>query len=142
MELRHTRKVLDDYGRTVVAEMKTRLRNAGKVASETLYDSLDYQIVEDDLGIGISFLAEDYYIYVDKGRRPGKQPPLASIRQWCTIKGIDPKAAFPIARAIGIRGIKPTNFFTIPTTRRAAKFLENLELAYAKDVEEEISKTS
>lgn len=45
-------------------------------------------------------------IVIEEGRRPGKRmPPIAVIRLYCQQKGIDPGAAYPIARAIGRRGI-------------------------------------
>lgn len=40
------------------------------------------------------------------GRSPGVMPPVAAIRQWCTVKGIDPVFAYPIARSIGLKGTK------------------------------------
>ena len=48
----------------------------------------------------------DHALYVEKGRRPGKRPPMSAIQRWMAAKGIPSRAAFPIARAIGKRGIK------------------------------------
>lgn len=61
------------------------------------------------------------------GRAPGRMPPVAAIRQWCEVKGIDPAAAYPIAKGIGERGtfrwrtesnvlnyIRSTNEYAIP----------------------------
>jgi hypothetical protein len=70
----------------------------------------------------------NYAIWVEKGRRPGKQPPLAPLMRWLksapkgramlasmrqgrrriTLRS----AAFLIARAIGRRGTKENPFFT------------------------------
>lgn len=65
----------------------------------------------------------DYYFFVENGRRPGKYPPLAKIRQWAQVKkGIsryrDKKGrfiknetrAFLIARSIGKYGYRGTPF--------------------------------
>jgi hypothetical protein len=42
-----------------------------------------------------------HFAAVEFGRRAGApMPPLARIRQWCEIRGIDPRAAYPIARKI------------------------------------------
>lgn len=46
------------------------------------------------------------YLYRVAGRAPGKPPPYRAIRQWCLVKGIDPAAAYPIAKTIGKKGTK------------------------------------
>jgi len=48
--------------------------------------------------------ADEYIDYADDGRGPGGIPPLARIRAWTRIKGIDESLAYPIARSIGARG--------------------------------------
>ncbi len=45
-----------------------------------------------------------YGPFVELGTRP-HFPPLDAIREWCRVRGIDEKAAFPIARAISRRGL-------------------------------------
>ena len=65
----------------------------------------------------------DYYFFVENGRRPGKYPPLAKVRQWAQVKkGIsryrDKKGrfikrrsfAFAIQTNIKKFGIRPSNF--------------------------------
>lgn len=49
-------------------------------------------------------------IYVEQGRGPGRMPPMSAIRQWTAYRGIDPGAAYPIARKIGQRGTKAQPF--------------------------------
>lgn len=142
-----TFKLFNQYGDSVVKEMKTRLRRAGKTATETLYDSLAYEVLTEGQVFELDFLMEDYGDFVDKGRngklkrwrKDGsnnpKFPPRRHIRQWMRVKGIDEKFEYPILRKIGLYGIAPTNFFTISTTRRAAKFYQDVEKAMAKDIE-------
>lgn len=38
------------------------------------------------------------------GRAPGTMPPVAAIKSWCKLKGIDQSLAFPIAKNIGRDG--------------------------------------
>jgi hypothetical protein len=45
-----------------------------------------------------------YGLYVEKGRRAGKQPPIGAISGWAARKGINP---YVLARAIGRRGTRP-----------------------------------
>lgn len=61
---------------------------------------------------------EDYYQWVEEGRKPGKMPPVKSILDWVKAKPILPRPfggklpsqeslAFLIARSIGKNGTKP-----------------------------------
>lgn len=111
---------VDKFGADFISELAKQLISADKVASGKLLKSLNYQVIEVLENLLIKINAEDYLIYVDKGRRPGKQPPKSSIIKWMDvrkIKGRDSKgrfikkeqAAFLIARKIGRDGIKPTN---------------------------------
>lgn len=146
-----TFKLFNQYGDSVVKEMKTRLRKAGKTATETLYDSLAYEVLTEGQVFELDFLMEDYGDFVDKGRngklkrwrKDGssnpKFPPRRSIKQWMKVKGIDEKFEYPIVRKIGLFGIAPTNFFTISTTRRAEKFYKDVEKAMAIDIENFVS---
>lgn len=45
-----------------------------------------------------------YGLYVEKGRGPGRMPPVAAVAGWARRKGIDP---YVLARAIARRGTKP-----------------------------------
>lgn len=46
-------------------------------------------------------------VTIEAGRRPGApQPPADAIASWAARRGIDPAAAFPIARAIARRGTR------------------------------------
>lgn len=45
--------------------------------------------------------------FVENGRRAGaRMPPLKAIREWLIRRGANPGLAFPVARAIAIRGIR------------------------------------
>lgn len=126
-------KVLETYGKQVLAEMKNRLINADKVASGTLLNSLEYKVEKEGKTDVLNIYGESYLDYVDKGRPPGKMPPVQAIRAWCKIRGIPEKAAYPIAVNIGKFGVKPSNFFTISVTRRAKQLDKLLEAAAAQD---------
>lgn len=48
-----------------------------------------------------------YAIYVEKGRRPGRYPPIDAVAGWARRHGVHP---FLVARAIARRGVKPRPF--------------------------------
>ena len=136
-----TYQLLDRYGKSLISEMQTRLRTAGKIASGTLYNSLKYTIeINSDGGLLLSIEGAPYLDYVDKGRKPGKMPPVDQIKKWCKIKSIPEEAAWPIAINIGKYGIAPTNFFTISIKRRQKQFEKQLAEALAQDAEVDLIK--
>jgi hypothetical protein len=105
------REALEIFGTEYINELTAQLRKSDKNASGNLIRSLETKIIK--TGFGTEYTLEirgaDYLEFVDRGRKPGKQPPLRAIQKWTKIKGINPKAAYPIARSIGENGIKATN---------------------------------
>jgi len=106
---KEVKKALNIYGKDVVAELAKQLLKLDKKASGKLIKSLDYKIRPVVKKMVVIIESEDYLHYVDKGRRPGKMPPINAISKWASIKGISQKAVFPIAKKIGRLGIKPTH---------------------------------
>lgn len=92
------------------------------------------------------FSLQDYYYYVEYGRRAGKQPPIEAIEEWIRVKPIIPYAvngkvpdtrqlAFLIARKIGREGTegkKPlTNAMYSDT---AENIIQEIKQAFANQV--------
>ncbi len=102
-------KTLRQFGKDYVKILTIMLKKAGKKASGALINSLDFRLKETANEILIVLQANDYLEYVDKGRKPGKFPPIKAISKWTSLKGIPQSAAFPIAYNIFKFGIKPTN---------------------------------
>jgi len=117
---------MKEFGRDYVKILWRELRREGKDATGALLNSLAFEVREEAQQIKFFILANDYLKYVDKGRKPGKYPPIKAIAKWVEVKGISPEAVFPIARSIFKFGIKPTNviqrvvkeFETSPTLQK------------------------
>jgi len=125
-------KNMKEFGRDYVKILGRFLlsnKPFAKVASGALLNSLDYRLINDFTEIQI--IANDYIKYVDKGRRPGKYPPIRAISQWASIKGIPQSAVFPIARNIFKFGIKPTN--VIQKTVKEITTSKTLQRKYEQD---------
>lgn len=152
-----TKNYLTTYGNQVEQEIETRLRNNDKYSSGDLYDSIRYEIKENSVKFTISFYMLDYGRFVDKGVKGAesgkageggtspyafrsKMPPPKAIEKWMKIKGIPAEASYPIRRTIFRLGITPTNFFSIPTTRRKKQLEEGVRNSMIKDVEANIKK--
>lgn len=61
-----------------------------------------------------------YGLFVEKGRRPGKPPPVAAIAPWARRHGVNP---FLVARAIGRRGTKPRPFLVPALTQNTGRIV-------------------
>lgn len=86
-------------------------------ASNILSDSAEVIVEVDGTALSVSFNLEEYWKFVEYGRRPGKRPPITAIEEWVTLKPIIPdpingkipsttQLAFLISRKIGMEGTK------------------------------------
>jgi len=114
------KNALNDIGKDVVADIVQQLIAADKKATGDLINSINFEVLEVAGGVLLNILSNDYFDFVDKGRSPGKMPPVSAIRPWVEAKGIkmttssgilmsSNQSAFVIARSIGEKGIKPLN---------------------------------
>lgn len=113
-------------------QLRELLIEKGKEASGTLVNSVRTAIRSDGNKAVIEIYAEDYIRFVDKGRNPGRFPPLSAIRSWVALKGIAEEAVFPIARKIAEKGIPATPVIN-PTLE---KVLKQFRPKYEKELEQ------
>lgn len=74
-------QALEEIGEAIVEEYKSELRIRDKIASGVLFNSVNYRIEQNINGLTLYFNADDYYINVEKGRKPGgKFPPINVIK--------------------------------------------------------------
>jgi hypothetical protein len=158
-----TKKYIETYGKSVESEIKKRLKGHDKYASGKLYESIRFIIKETPKDFTLDFTMLDYGKYVDKGvkgsktnkagntpyKYTNKMPPTKVFDKWILRKGLAPRdkkgkflnrdrIKFAIARSIFLHGVAPTNFFTIPTTRRAKQFEAGVGNAIAQDLDKMI----
>ena len=130
----NVRSVLKVFGEETIAEMIGILHNKNKEARGKLLSSLKTELKEGLEELVLQFSMEDYGKWVDGGRRAGKkQPPIKNIEDWCEIKGIDKKFAYPIARKIAKEGIPATDFFEVPLRLRIEMLKNPLSEAMRAD---------
>lgn len=112
---------------------KNKLVDNNINASNTLHDNASTVIEVNGLTLSVSFNLEDYWKYVEYGRRPGKRPPLDAIEQWIKVKPIVPdpingkipstrQLAFLISRKIGMEGTRAQR------PLESAMYSDNMEL--------------
>ena len=110
-------KAFKEYGDLLVSVYRQKLVQYGVDASGTLGNTLDYIIEKDNNLYRLSLNIQDYWKYVEDGRRPGKFPPVSAIKQWIRIKPVLPSGftgklpstdqlAYLIGRKIATKGTR------------------------------------
>jgi hypothetical protein len=61
-----------------------------------------------------------YGLYVERGRRPGKPPPVSAIGPWARRRGANP---FLVARGIGRKGTRPRPFLVPALTQSQGRIV-------------------
>lgn len=80
--------VLNYYAQKIFDEYISLLQNSR--ASGTLIDTASWKLEKTPDGYNIVFVLEDYYYYLEFGRKPGTFPPVDAIKQWIRQKPILP----------------------------------------------------
>ena len=106
-----SREYLKQAGALMVTELRKQYVRSGGDRSDDLYKSFSYKIK----GFTIVVFANDYAIYVNDGRKPGKYAPVDAIRDWVDDKlGLyfseGDQVAFLVNRKIFKEGIEARNF--------------------------------
>ena len=159
MQLKETREALNNFGKFVVQQARTRLTKGKKNVSKKLYNSLEYKINATEDSISVIFEMEDYGKFQDQGvsgtkkkyntpfSYKSKMPPSKAFSQFVVRKNIkgsrDEKGRFVsrkslqylIARSIYIKGIKPSMFFTKPFNQAFDKLPPELQDKFGIDIE-------
>lgn len=138
MEYTHLENKLAEIGAEVREKYKAKLKANGVYATGKLFNSVDFKLTIKDGEIELHFIALDYWINIEEGRKPNsKMPKVEEIRKWMITRGIPdkPGLAFVIARSIGKKGIKP-NPFLRETRIEIEGLVPEIKLALEKDLKE------
>lgn len=87
----HLLEVLDRYGQYVVNGLQMKMLQNKSNASGTLTNSFKYTYGVEDGKYWVEVEMEDYWKYVNAGRKAGKMPPVAKIEEWIKIKPVHPR---------------------------------------------------
>jgi len=148
----NTKKALENFGKYLVKESRKNLTRKKKNVTNSLYDSLDYQVKAMPNSFEFDFLMEEYGEWVDKGRKAGKNPPFSPLRKWVEDRRIQfrdnsgrfqtyDQTAWRVVKSIGRKGIEPSNFYTRPFNLGFQKLPNEVAQAYALDAVEFIEFT-
>ena len=158
---RFVRDELNKFAKYVIQQARTNLTKRRKNVSRELYDSLNFNIEENNGKTSLSFEMEDYGKFQDKGvsgkekkyntpyKYTDKMPPTRAFDKWVIRKGIAPRGKggtfakrqslkFLIARSIYKKGIRPSMFFTKPFEEAFKRLPDELVEAYSIGIEKQI----
>ncbi len=134
---------LNTIGKEIVDEIKKNLLAEKKIATGSLYDSIDYQVTKDGSQFVLEIIADSYLTNVDEGRLPGKRPPTQAIEKWIKDKPIksdlsDKSLAYVISKSIGEKGIPATHIIDKSINAVLQRSSDKLSDAYGEDILKEI----
>lgn len=146
-----TAAVLAEYATAVLNAYQDRLIRGDKIATGDLLNTAEYVITTGEGTILVQLSLEQYWKYVEKGRKPGKFPPPSAIIGWIQAKPIYPKPdargklptvqslAYLIGRKIAREGIPATNALASAVEGQTALWEERIRAALAEDFREGIA---
>lgn len=141
MEWKHLTEVLERYGDLLCTKYKTVVPEA----SGALAQSARYEVRYDGSTYEVGLWLEDYWRYVENGRRSGKFPPLDKIEQWIKVKPVLPRAyngklpterqlAFLIGRKIALEGTQGTHPLERSVEDVNSSMLMSIQQAIIEDI--------
>lgn len=120
-----------------------------KIATSDLYNYITPKIEFDEQGFPESFniIMEDYWVFVDEGRKPGKFPPVNAIRNWILDKPINfapingriptlKQQTYLIGRSIAKKGTAGTDFTSLALDDTLDQSLEMFGDEFAQQIED------
>jgi len=146
----NTYRVLDEYGNRLVELYKKELTDGKINASYDLYNSVRSLFDDNGKYFEIKLELEDYWKYIENGRKAGKFHPINAIEKWIDIKPVipyplkngklptPPQLAYLIARKIGLEGIEPKPILQKSVDEIMEDIYKDIENALHKDFEKEI----
>lgn len=143
---------LTAIGAEFIAEYRAILHERSLSQSDELPGSMQAEIIEDDHALNLAIVLAGYWYFVERGRGPGKQPPLQNIADWVERTGIAALAntdgknisvrslAFLIARKIGREGTAGKHIVNDIIANNYERWIIRIQGAAARDVQSSVNR--
>ena len=139
-------EVLNEFADAFIQNARNNLDANQSNASYNLYNSFEkvIEVGEDYFKVSISLA--DYWQYSEKGRGPGKFPPVDKIKEWIEVKPVNPtplsngktpsveQLSFLISRKIANEGTEGKPFFEPAKEQTIREFEDKINEAIDEDV--------
>lgn len=131
------------------AALKDKLEENGSNATHQLSNSIKDIVKFDGKYLTVSIQLEEYYKYVEYGRKAGKFPPIEKIKEWIKVKPVLPytrgkrlpnenQLSYLIGRKIAREGTRANPF--LEPTIRDFKLVDKIYAAVNSMLTDEINK--
>ena len=136
---------LDEYAEKAKELYKRKLTDKGINASYKLLNSVETVVRRNDDEFTVTINLEDYWIFVENGRKAGRFPPVSKILDWIRCKPVIPysdssgrlpteeQLAFLISRKIAEQGTEPKHVLAETITELNNYYLPLLQQALDRD---------
>ena len=148
MKFSRTESLLNSFAQTIVNRYREHI---SEYASGKLYKTINFEITKWSSNYIVTINLEDYWKFIEKGRRAGaKMPPVSAIENWIKIRKIIPRPvtlksgkqrvptvqqlAYVIARSIARNGIAARPFMRESIDQTVEDFKSKLTAAIREDV--------
>lgn len=146
MEFKRLKEVLERYGQLLVTKYQMYVPEA----SGKLVQSVKYELKYNETSYEVGLWLEDYWKYVEYGRKAGKFPPLSKIEEWIRVKPVIPRPydgklptekqlSYLIGRKIAEEGIEPKNVLKRAEDEVKDEMLMSIKQAIMEDIQEDIN---
>lgn len=134
----------------ILGKYTKSINETGHSASRQLETTAKYLCQFNGQYFEVYFILEDYWKYLEEGRRPGgKFPPIDAIEEWIRVKPVIPSAnrgrvpttkqlAYLISRSIAINGIEPTKLLK-RSIDSSETLIDSIADELARQLEEELN---
>lgn len=139
-------RVLKEYADSAGDTYRSYMQLGGKDASGKLSQSAKAEVRHGDNRYEVVMHLEEYWKYVEYGRKPGKFPPPDKIREWVEVKPVIPRPmkngklptieqlSYLIGRKIAIKGIPPSPVLELTVQDLNERFMAELQSAIKQDI--------
>ena len=136
---------LDEYAEKSEELYKRKLTDKGINASYKLLNSVETTVKRNDDEFTVTINLEEYWIFVENGRKPGRFPPIDKILSWIRCKPVIPYSdsrgripteeslAFLISRKIAEQGTEGRNVLYETVDELNRYYLPKLQQALDRD---------
>lgn len=139
-------EVLNEFADAFIENARNNLEANQSNASYNLYNSFEkvIEVGEDYFKVSISLA--DYWQFLERGRGPGKFPPVDKIKEWIEVKPVNPtplsngktpsveQLSFLISRKIANEGTEGKPFFEPAKEQTIREFEDKINQAIDEDV--------
>lgn len=145
MEWRHLTEVLERYGELLCTKYKTYAPEA----SGRLVNNVRFEVRHNDTVYEVGLWLQDYWYYVENGRKAGKFPPLSKIEEWIRVKPVIPRPyngklptekqlAFLIGRKIAEKGTEGKHPLERSVEEVNNELLMSIKMAILEDIGDDL----